>query len=848
MAFTPFKKVKTKSNEQLIQDIDERLKVNKGGFSAEGFNADSSFTPSRVSDKAVANPYDSYNAFQRVSQPQLQTPDFEYSLPQVPQDQFELGTEGSLALEFVNAFNSSVSPSQNSTEEQKFDTFQQTGLPYAIKQMEDGGVLFADSVIRYADGTVRDFYGSKSTPLQYSNPDGTQPYSDGTVRRLGTEQDFVVQENISYMDGGFEGLVSGLFGSNATITQGYNNYNPKLGYKGGKHKGTDIVSHSGSLKLPVGAQVVEVKKDDGTQWGDKTGHRGYGNSVLLKLSNGQMLRFSHLKNPVSFQPGDVIPAMTVFGDIGNTGNSTGQHLDLEVLDASGNPIDPMQFAGFGADNPFRQEAIEGYKTLYTNMQNPQVSQPEEQPKQQGQVMGAQTEQPQVSSIIPPQMQNTRIEENKSFPAQVRGAGKVLGSAIEQQNPTGTVDFGVSETLSGDTQKGREALSGTFERATEGLPTRGRFDLGISELMRGDVEGARQVQQATTENITDKIKQGAGNAITFVNDFLSNIKAPELPKPGEFLNKPAYASELKSPQFSQMNKEYGMQIGDSPTSSMVSQPSMRMGETYQSRQAESSSDIRDPFFKPGGASQQYSQYLKPNADQVAGGALDTSVFGNDFFERRTAQPDIQSVFGGTHLAGQANQKFEGYRTAENDKAINQIKSMYGGGEWDQADVSRIIAEIRQGKGFIDPSQVRQPSKAYKPTIEDYLRQGKTIAQYYAETGQQGVLDKFGSPEAAMKAYNEGNAAAQRGSQPGQNVDISNIKLSPQQYQQSYQQVTQGSKPSDPNALYRADQQYEQSTQNFGNVYNGMKINLGESASPFDLFKKKSIPNVSGYLKL
>jgi hypothetical protein len=297
----------------------------------------------------------------------------------------------------------------------------------------------------------------------------------------------------------------------------------------------------------------------------------------------------------------------------------------------------------------------------------------------------------------------------------------------------------------------------------------------------------------------------------------------------------------------MNQEYGLQIGDSPTSSMVSQPSMRMGETYQSRQAESSSDIRDPFFKPGGASQQYSQYLKPNADQVAGGALDTSVFGNNFFERRTAQPDIQSVFGGTHMEGQANQKFEGYRTAENDKAINQIKSMYGGGEWDQADVSRIIAEIRQGKGFIDPSQVRQPSKAYKPTIEDYLRQGKTIAQYYAETGQQGVLDKFGSPEAAMKAYNEAKGAANRGFS-GQNVDVSNVNLTPQQYQQSYQQVTQGNKPSDPNGLYRADQQYQQSTQNFGNVYNGMKVNLGESASPFDLFKKKNLPNVNGYLKL
>ena len=300
----------------------------------------------------------------------------------------------------------------------------------------------------------------------------------------------------------------------------------------------------------------------------------------------------------------------------------------------------------------------------------------------------------------------------------------------------------------------------------------------------------------------------------------------------------------------MNQEYGLQIGDSPTSSMTSQPSMRIGETYQSRFQEQATDNRDNFFKPGGASNKYVSYLKPNADQMAGGALDTSVFNNNFFERRTAQPDIQSVFGGTHLANQANQKFDTYRTNENEKVINQIKSMYGGGEWDQGDVSRIIAELRAGKGFIEPSQVRQPAKAYKPTIEDYLRQGKTIAQYYAETGQQGVLDKFGSPEAAMKAYNEAKAASNQAFS-GNNIDVSGIKMSPQQFQQSYQQVTQGSKPSDPNALYRADQQYEQSTQNFGNVYNGMKVDLGQQAAPYDLFKKKDWQNYinpSGYIKL
>lgn len=843
MAFTPFKKVKTKSNEQLIQDIDERLKVNKGGFSAEGFNADSTFTPSRVSDRAVANPMGTMNAFQRVEQPELQGADYSnvQTNTELPAPQEEnIEDYGITASDMNNAIFEVSNPFTELSDDQKYEIFREQGIPYFIQNTEDGGLLFSDNVIRYPDGTV-------------------QINDSGMPRQQGTADDFITQETFGFVGKGVDSMMQYLFGDQAQITQSYGNKNPGL-YKLGYHGGTDVVAN-GSFSLPVAAKVVQVFEDDGTRWGDTTGHQGYGNSILVEFPTGERFRYSHLAAKPQFNVGETIPAYTPFGTMGSTGNSTGNHVDFEYYNSQGRRDNPANWSGFKGDTSWKQQVLENVKNVFNlNKQTPAK-------EETGQVLGQQTEQSQpqqqnnqVQQQIKPEYQNTQIQKNRSLPAQVRGAarqvGQVLGAANEQARESqANMIAGMGTALKLPELKtnelSNEQKTNPYAQAvgnvTDVIGNKlGMKERGISEFLAGG-NTTTTGEVNTNENIAERIKQGAGNAITFVNDFLSNIKAPELPKPGEFLNKPAYASELKSPQFSQMNKEYGMQIGDSPTSSMVSQPSMRMGETYQSRQAESSSDIRDPFFKPGGASQQYSQYLKPNADQVAGGALDTSVFGNDFFERRTAQPDIQSVFGGTHMEGQANQKFEGYRTAENDKAINQIKSMYGGGEWDQADVSRIIAEIRQGKGFIDPSQVRQPSKAYKPTIEDYLRQGKTIAQYYAETGQQGVLDKFGSPEAAMKAYNEAKGAANRGFS-GQNVDISNVNLTPQQYQQSYQQVTQGNKPSDPNGLYRADQQYQQSTQNFGNVYNGMKVNLGESASPFDLFKKKNLPNVNGYLKL
>lgn len=779
---------KSKSNEELIAQIDEQLKRNKGGFSAIGFDTDSSFTPYRISDVKVENPYGTQS---RLQTPALQPLDFEYTpievpefeLPQ-PEEPTQQPTE-SLATQFIQSFNQSV---QGQSQQEKEAIYQQTGVPYSIYEMEDGGILGIDGVIRYSDGTVRQYITNSGYPIA-CGLNGEVIYSDGSRRQQpSNSSQFITQENISYVDGGMQGLVSGLFGSSATITQQYGNYNPSLGYQTGYHKGTDFVPSSSSLSLPVDAQVVQVFQDDGTRWGDFSGHQGYGNSVLVRLSTGEMLRFSHLADAVGYQPGQVIMAGSVFGRVGSTGNSTGNHLDLEVYNAQGQIIDPRQFSGFGANNPFKQEAVSNLKTIF----NERVQGTEKYSSKLNQEPQQTPQEPQASSIIKPEYQNTTISQAPNFiedtkktlqtagslvKQDIANVGQVLGTSIERANPTGEFDLGISETLKGDPQSGREALSGTFERSTENIPTRGRFDLGISEALRGDMEGSRAVREATRGNIEQKIQSGVGNLAGYVDEFLSRLRNSNLPQPGEILGaRTAYAAESR-PSMADINSEYGLKIGDSPTNEVGSsaQPALRMGESRQQRYADGSSDIRDDFFKSGQFNK-FSSFLKPNADQVSGGALDTSVFNPNFFERRNAMGDIQSVFGGTAQLNSAIQKFEQYRKSENEKAIAEFMRLYAGNEgYDQGSVNSILAQLKGNSGFIDnlPEPLRVQRQDHGSSSPQPQAQVSSDAKLSYPSGTSFSGPQQPSPNSLYVAGNTQPNNLQKQAQQGFTVNLSNL---------------------------------------------------------------------------
>lgn len=56
---------------------------------------------------------------------------------------------------------------------------------------------------------------------------------------------------------------------------------------------------------------------------------GYGKMIDLKVSDGWVIRFAHMKD-LTVTEGETVDAGTVLGEIGSTGRDTGPHLHLET--------------------------------------------------------------------------------------------------------------------------------------------------------------------------------------------------------------------------------------------------------------------------------------------------------------------------------------------------------------------------------------------------------------------------------------------------------------------------------------------------------------------------------------
>ena len=122
-----------------------------------------------------------------------------------------------------------------------------------------------------------------------------------------------------------------ILGQSFPKTQEFMNYNPDIEtYSGGYNYGDDFGAPSGTpVSLPQGSWKVIESSSNGDF------NRGYGNSVLVEnTATGEKLRFSHLSQTPLFE-GQVFTGGQI-GISGDTGNTTGPHLDLEYYDPQGN--------------------------------------------------------------------------------------------------------------------------------------------------------------------------------------------------------------------------------------------------------------------------------------------------------------------------------------------------------------------------------------------------------------------------------------------------------------------------------------------------------------------------------
>jgi len=114
---------------------------------------------------------------------------------------------------------------------------------------------------------------------------------------------------------------------------------------GGAHTGIDIANKMGT-PIPdlAGGKVVEAR----TGYKQDPSKPSWGNTVVIKDSNGNFFRYSHL-NDVYVKVGDQTSKGGVIGTMGNTGSTysmhggDGTHLDLRIFNAAKKFYNPQSY-------------------------------------------------------------------------------------------------------------------------------------------------------------------------------------------------------------------------------------------------------------------------------------------------------------------------------------------------------------------------------------------------------------------------------------------------------------------------------------------------------------------------
>lgn len=562
----------------------------------------------------------------------------------------------------------------------------------------EGGYLGIDNKFYYNDGTVRESQDAGAVPMG-SAPNGSGIlYSDGSIRRERTADEFrsvppveeyaiaSVSPNSFRMNTGkvregsfssakpikdfneYLSLLSGGRLGSQDVTGAYGEYYglPREAYNIGTDIGTGkYEGNQVDIALPFGAEVVQVGRWDGRNAQSTT--TPYGNSVLVRLPTGHMIRFSHLSELGNIKEGDTIGAGTYIGTTGDTGHAFGKHLDHELYNPDGTLSSSEGFFNSIASDPQTAQ-----KLSTTGMQLGDVI--SEAPKTSSQLPSqTQAEAPSISSQIVNSVDKTA---SNIFKPIAEGANQA-SNLIEQTKPTGEYGVGISELLKGDVSGGQKELAQTIEKLN---PT-GSFDLGISEMLAGNPKLAQEKQKQTAENLGENVSM-LGNKFGLpemgISEFISNIP--------NALASPVYAGEIGKPEpkkdnifeqalaqagsgVSALKNVLGSTIDENifkkKDLSKVGQKNVigeDTGGTISSNLGEIKStptDNRDAFFKGGGA-EAYKDYLQSGINSNYRGALSTNLFKDTFFEN----PDnVANVFGNTYLGKDATGKYKSYMSTQ-----------------------------------------------------------------------------------------------------------------------------------------------------------------------------------------
>lgn len=127
----------------------------------------------------------------------------------------------------------------------------------------------------------------------------------------------------------------------------YYNVSSYYGYRIHPISGANQLHNGVDIGVPEGTEVLAGLTGTVTT---SSYNDSYGNYVVIKDSKGYELRYAHLKSR-SVSSGDAITKGDVIGLAGNTGNSTGSHLHIELL-KNGERMNPIFYLETGEGTIF----------------------------------------------------------------------------------------------------------------------------------------------------------------------------------------------------------------------------------------------------------------------------------------------------------------------------------------------------------------------------------------------------------------------------------------------------------------------------------------------------------------
>lgn len=567
----------------------------------------------------------------------------------------------------------------------------------------EGGYLGIDNKFYYEDGTVRE----SSDPSAYaigSTPDGGYLYSDGKIRRPRRDDEMMsvppyIPEypTMSVANGKYANRQGDVFSGSVgkgkpinsfneylsllsggrlgeqDVTGGYGEYYgfPREPYNIGTDIGTGkLGGNQVNISLPFNAEVVEVGHWDGRNANSTS--TPYGNSVLVKLPTGHMIRFSHLSELGKLSVGDKIAPGTSLGVTGDTGHAFGKHLDHEMYSPEGGLISSEQFFSTLQSQPEVAKLLTGSSGFQIG---DMIS--------QGNKGTNQTTYPIQSSpsISEPVSQPNVFQNPPNQPNVFQNASTSAADFIDKVKPTGDYGGGLTELARGDLRGAGKEIGGTIEKLN---PT-GSLDLGISEMFSGKPQLAQEKQRQTAQNVGNtvgNIGKATGLPEMGVSEFISQL--PNL------FNKPVLAAEIGQPEPQQQQNVFQNALAQAGqgVSGLTSSLGDALGNIFKKKElanignknvigedtggaiASNLGDIKSSsggnapnnqaaFFK-GGGFDIYRDQLNPEVTKGYRGALDPSLFKSTFFEN----PDnVANVFGNTAMGKDATGKYKSYMSTQ-----------------------------------------------------------------------------------------------------------------------------------------------------------------------------------------